>query len=107
MNENTKSNKKRIGRSEKHINKSEPQIVENIHSSLNKEEPQVIQQHKTSALVDRRLVQVPSNFIEGRPKAALLFWLFVDFRCGVLLFFVILVMYINIKICKNRCQMLD
>ena len=44
----------------------------------------------------------PSNFIAGRPKAALLVWLFGDFRCGVSLFIVILV-YINIKIGKNRC----
>ena len=35
----------------------------------------------------------PSNFIAGRPKAALLFWLFSDFRCGVPLFIVILVIY--------------
>ena len=28
-----------------------------------------------------------------RPKAALLFWFFGDFRCGVLLFMVILVIY--------------
>ena len=34
----------------------------------------------------------PSNFIAGRPKAALLFWFFGDFRCGVL-FIVILVIY--------------
>ena len=33
----------------------------------------------------------PRNFIAGRPKAALLFWFFGDFRCGVLLFIVILV----------------
>ena len=33
----------------------------------------------------------PSNFIAGRPKAALLFWLFSDLRCGVPLFIVILV----------------
>ena len=32
-----------------------------------------------------------SNFIAGRPKAALLFWFFDDFRCGVLM--VILVIY--------------
>ena len=25
----------------------------------------------------------PSNFIAGRPKAALLFWFFGGFRCGV------------------------
>ena len=34
----------------------------------------------------------PSNFIAGRPKAALLFWFFGDFRC-VLLSMVILVIY--------------
>ena len=35
----------------------------------------------------------PSNVIAGRPNAALLFWLFSDFRCGVPLFIVILVTY--------------
>ena len=35
----------------------------------------------------------PSNFIAGRPKVALLFGFFGDFRCGVLLFMVILVIY--------------
>ena len=54
-------------------------------------------------LVDRKLVQAPSNFIAGRPKAALLFCLFGEFRCGVLLFIVILVECINIEIGKNRC----
>ena len=38
-------------------------------------------------------------FIAGRPKAALLFWFFGDFRCGALLFMVI-PLYINIKIGK-------
>ena len=33
----------------------------------------------------------PSNFIAGCPKAALLFWIFGGFRCGVWLCFVILV----------------
>ena len=33
----------------------------------------------------------PSNFIAGRPKAALLFWFFGGFRCGVPLFIVMLV----------------
>ena len=32
-------------------------------------------------------------FIAGRPKASLLFWFFSDFRCGALLFMVILVIY--------------
>ena len=32
-------------------------------------------------------------FIVGRPKAALLFWFFGDFRCGALLFIVIHVIY--------------
>ena len=58
---------------------------------------------KGRGLVDRKLVQAPSNFIAGRPKAALLFWFFVDFRCDVPLFIVILVIYINIKIGKNIC----
>ena len=44
-------------------------------------------------LVGRRLVGPHSNFIAGRPKAALLFWFFSDFRCGVPLFIVILVIY--------------
>ena len=35
----------------------------------------------------------PSNFIAGRPKAALLFWFFGGFRCGVPLFIVMLVIY--------------
>ena len=46
--------------------------------------------------VDRKLVEAPtppSNFIAGRPKAALLFWFFGDFRCGALLLMVILVIY--------------
>ena len=34
-----------------------------------------------------------SNFIAGRPKVALLFWFFRDFRFGVLLFMVIIVIY--------------
>ena len=43
--------------------------------------------------VDRKLVQAPSNFIAGRPKAALLFWFFGGFRCGVPLFIVYLLIY--------------
>ena len=35
----------------------------------------------------------PVIFIAGRPKAALLFWFFGDFRCGALLFMVIRVIY--------------
>ena len=35
----------------------------------------------------------PVIFIAGRPKAALLFWFFCDFRCGALLFMVIHVIY--------------
>ena len=40
-----------------------------------------------------KLVEPPSNFIAGRPKAALLFWFFGGFRCGVPLLIVILVIY--------------
>ena len=55
-------------------------------------------QNQGRGLVDRKLVQAPpppppSNFIAGRPKASLLFWFFGDFRCGVPLFIVILVIY--------------
>ena len=35
----------------------------------------------------------PVIFIAGRPKTALLFWFFGDFRCGALLFMVIHVIY--------------
>ena len=35
----------------------------------------------------------PVIFIAGRSKAALLFWLFGDFRCGALLLMVIHVIY--------------
>ena len=44
-------------------------------------------------LVDHKLVQAPSNFIAGRPKAALLFRFFGGFRCCVPLFIVMLVVY--------------
>ena len=49
-------------------------------------------------LVDHKLVQappppLPSNFIAGRPKAALLFWFFGGFRRGVPLFIVMLVIH--------------
>ena len=37
----------------------------------------------------RKLILAHSNFIAVRPKAALLFWVVVDFRCGVPLFIVI------------------
>ena len=47
-------------------------------------------------MVDRKLVEGPSNFIAGCPKAALLFWFFGDFRCGVPLFIVKFLLYINI-----------
>ena len=61
-------------------------------------------QNQGRGLVDRKLVKAPppppprlsylSYFIAGRPKAALLFWFFGDLRCGVpLFFFVILVIY--------------
>ena len=53
-------------------------------------------------LVERKRVKAPINFIAGRPKAALLFLFFGDFRCGVPLSIVILVIY-KYKIGKNRC----
>ena len=50
-------------------------------------------QNQGQGLVDRKLVKAPSNFIAGRPKAALLFWFFGNIRCGVPLFIVTLVIY--------------
>ena len=41
-----------------------------------------------------------------RVYAALLFWFFGDFRCGVLLF-IFFLLYINIEIGKNRFQKLE
>ena len=55
---------------------------------------------RARVVVDRKLVEAPSrhhppppasNFIAGRPEAALLFWFFSDFRCGVLLYIVLLI----------------
>ena len=52
------------------------------------------EQKQGRGLVDHKLVQAPPViFIAGRPKAALLFWFFGDFRGGVLLFMVIHVIY--------------
>ena len=50
-------------------------------------------QNQGRGLVDRKLVKAPSKFIAGRPKAALLFWFFGGFGCGVPLLIVILVIY--------------
>ena len=50
-------------------------------------------QKEGRGLVDHKLVHAPSNVIAGRPKAALLFWFFAGFRCGVPLFIVMLVVY--------------
>ena len=59
------------------------------------EEPK---QDKGRGLVDRKIVEAPTEiFIAGRPKAALLFRFFGDFRCNALLFMVIHVIY-NIEI---------
>ena len=57
-------------------------------------------QNQGRGLVDRKLVKAPSNFIAGRPKAALLFWFFGDFRCGAL-FLWLFSLYINISIGKQ------
>ena len=61
-------------------------------------------QNQGRGLVDRKLVKAipPSNFIAGRPKAALLFWFFGDFRC-VCRCLSLFLLYININIGKNRC----
>ena len=67
-------------------------------------------QNQARGLVDPKVVQAPSsppppppsNFIAGRPKAALLFWFYGDFRYGVLLFMALLVIYKH-EIGKNSC----
>ena len=62
-------------------------------------------------LVSKYKIEIKSLLLQGlsepenygdltAPKAALLFWFFGDFRCGVSLFIVIHV--INIEIGKNR-----
>ena len=54
-------------------------------------------QNQGRGLVDRKLVEAPppppSNFIAGRPKAALLFGVFGGFTCGVPFLIVILVIF--------------
>ena len=50
-------------------------------------------QNKGRGLIDSKLVKAPSNFIAGRPKAALLFGFFGDFRCSMPLFYRILDIY--------------
>ena len=50
-------------------------------------------QNQGRRLVDRKLDRAPSDFISGRPKAALLFCSFGNFRCVVMLFMIILVIY--------------
>ena len=51
----------------------------------------------------KNLHEIYSNydFSAGRPKAALLFWFFGDFRCGMLLYTVILAIY-KYKISKDK-----
>ena len=68
-------------------------------------------QKQGRGLVDQKQVQAPPPppviFIAGRPKAALLFFgslVILDVaRCYLWLF----TLYINIKIGKNRCKMID
>ena len=64
-------------------------------------------QNQGRGLVDRKLVKPPppppSNFIAGRPKAALLFQFLGDCRCGVL-FLSLFLLYINKEIGKNVRQ---
>ena len=48
---------------------------------------------QTEILDFLKQISPPVSLIAGRPKAALLFWFFGDFRCGALLFMVIHVIY--------------
>ena len=51
----------------------------------------VVNPFKVNSFVGRPQTSLspPVIFIAGRPKAALPFWFFGDFRCGALLFMVI------------------
>ena len=62
------------------------------------EEPR---QRKGRGSVDRKLVEAPSNFIAGRPKAAPLFWFSVVLDV-VFRYLSLFLLYINIKLGKNR-----
>ena len=53
------------------------------------------------------LRQTGFNFIADRPKAALLFWFFSVFLDVVFRYLSLFLLYINIKIGKNRYYMLD
>ena len=62
-------------------------------------------QNQGRGLVDHKLVKdppPPSNFIAGRPKAALLFWFFGGFRCGFR-YLSLFLFYVNIQFGKKRC----
>ena len=50
-------------------------------------------QNQGRGLVAANSFKPTGNFIAGRPEAALLFWFFGDFRCGVPLVIVIYVIY--------------
>ena len=67
--------------------------VRNLSRKPNNKVSEVPRQNKGRGLVDRKLDEAPSSFIDGRLKAAFLFWFFGDFRCGVLFFIVILDIY--------------
>ena len=56
-----------------------------------------LKRNQGRGLVDRKLIEAPSKFIAGCLEAALLFWFFGGFRCGVPLCFVILIRYNNGK----------
>ena len=45
----------------------------------------------------------PVVFIAGRPKAALLFWFFGDFRCGALLYLFVVIHVIKIGKIVVKC----
>ena len=63
-------------------------------------------QNHGRGLVDRRLVQAPSNFIADPPKLLFCFvsCVILDVACCYLWLFSL---YINMKIGKNSCLMLD
>ena len=77
-------------------------IPEDNHSELSGEP----KKNQGRGLIDRKVFQSPShpssNYIAGRPKAALSFWFFSVFECGLLVF-IVLVLYIIISKIDVKC----
>ena len=63
-------------------------------------------QNQVRGLVDRELLEAPSNFIAGRRKALFCFGSLVILDV-VFRYLSLFLLYINMEISKNRCYMSD